>query len=238
MGNDFNQPLVATASLRVLAAILLCSFALPGCDRTYFADPITATVVDSETKRPLEGVVVAAHWEMKGGLEGGNVGAEVMIMEAVTDSAGKFHFPGWGPLKVHVGFLSNAKLTNATPEMIFFKGGYEWGMKANFPTTKTMNGVGPHLFSEWNGKTIELKKFEGTLKEYAREVDDGLPRYAFEGHCNWRKIPAMILAIRDQTKIFQNAGIHTGTFYTSLLINDGFGCGPVEQYLKEHGQRN
>jgi len=238
MGNDFNQPLVATASLRVLAAILLCCFALPGCDRTYFADPITATVVDAETKQPLEGVVVAARWEMKGGLEGGNVGAEVMIMEAVTDSAGKFHFPAWGPLDVHVGFLSNAKLTNDTPEMDFFKSGYELGMKANFSTTKTMNGVGPHLFSEWNGKTIEMKKFEGDLQAYASYLGIFFPDYAFEGHCNWRKIPAMILALRDQTNIFQNAGIHTGTFYTSLSMNDGFGCGPFEQFLKEHGQRN
>src|SRR5947209_3399798 len=101
--------------VRSTLLIALCILVLTGCYQIYSAEPITATVVDADTKEPLEGVVVVAHWEMKGGLEGGNVEGEVMIMEAVTDAQGKFHFPAWGPKKVYVGF-SNAQLTNDIPE--------------------------------------------------------------------------------------------------------------------------
>lgn len=63
----------------------------------YSADPIEAKVIDAETKQPLEGVTVVAHWELVYGTPGGSSPAgQLTAMEAVTDHDGKFHFPGWG----------------------------------------------------------------------------------------------------------------------------------------------
>jgi hypothetical protein len=225
---------MSRSAIRASSLLALCAFALTGCDRTYFADPITATVVDAETKQPLEGVVVAAHWEMKGGIERGNVSGEVMVMEAATDSAGTFHFSAWGPVKVHVGFWSNANLTNDTPEMILFKSGYKIGIKANTTTAENIYGVGPHLSSDWNGKIIEMKKFVGALDQYENHVHDFFEGYAFAGHCNWQKIPRMLIAIRDQTRIFKKAHIAGGNFYTELVNNGGYGCGSVDEFLDEY----
>jgi hypothetical protein len=85
-----------------------------------------------------------------------------------------------------------------------------------------------------------MKKFYGTPKEYAWHVYQSLPSYMFGSHCDWRNVPALLLAIRDQTRIFEEAGIHTGNFYTDLVTNEDFqsthGCGSVEQFLREHGK--
>ena len=64
---------------------------------TYTAEPIEAWVVDPETNQPLQDVIVVAHWQLKGGLEGGNRVGQMMVMETVTDAQGRFYFPGWGP---------------------------------------------------------------------------------------------------------------------------------------------
>lgn len=218
-----------TPKMFLLAA--LCALALSGCYQTYSAESITATVVDADTKQPLEGVVVAAHWEMKGGLEGGNVEGEVMIMEAVTDSTGTFHFPAWGPKRIYVG-LSNARLTGDTPEMILFKSGYEIQLATNHATKENMYGVGSHVSSDWNGNTIEMKKFVGTLEKYAYYVAGFFPGYAFAGHCGWQKIPMMLTALRDQSIVFKRAGMNAGNFYWDLVTNNGYGCGSVDDFLQ------
>ena len=52
-------------------------------------------MVDAETHQPLEGVNVVAHWVLNFGLEG-TVHADLMLMETVTQSNGRFYFPAWG----------------------------------------------------------------------------------------------------------------------------------------------
>src|SRR5690348_13390482 len=79
-----------------LLSVLILSLQACTTSATYYsAEPITAWVVDAETKQPLAGVNVVAHWQLEGGLEGGNNIGQMMVMEAVTDTAGKFSFPAW-----------------------------------------------------------------------------------------------------------------------------------------------
>ena len=61
----------------------------------YFGLPVTARVVDAETGQPVEGVMVVANCPMRGGH--GTPAGQAMVMEAVTDKDGVFHFPWWGP---------------------------------------------------------------------------------------------------------------------------------------------
>ena len=67
-------------------------FSLQACSNTYSAKAIEAWVVDAETKKPLEGVIVVAHWELNYGLEGGGA-YQLQVMEDVTDKKGRFYFP-------------------------------------------------------------------------------------------------------------------------------------------------
>ena len=214
--------------------ITMCAFALQGCSLTYSADPITAKVVDAYTKQPLEGVIVVALWQLEGGLEGGNIEGNAMVMESVTDATGEFHFPAWGPKRIPIEFLSNTQLRNEDPFMLFFKSGYRYAGVTNEATIKKLQDTAEHRSSEWNGKTIPMKKFDGTLDAYALHIYHSYPAYLFNRNCDWRNIPALVIAVREQTASFQKAGIRTGNFYTELELNNGYGCGSFDQFVQEH----
>jgi len=124
-------------------AAVVCTLLLLYCGTSaaleYSAKPITARVVDAETKEPLEGVVVVAHWQLNGGLEGWSPLAELMVMDAVTDQSGTFHFPAWGPKKISAGLDSNARLKEFDPQLLLFKSGYRWQMLFNSKSEEQMS---------------------------------------------------------------------------------------------------
>ena len=184
--------------ITVLLLIALCP--LQAC-MWYSAEAIEAWVVDAETNKPIEGVIVVAHWQLYGGLHPDDAG-ELTILETVTDKAGRFHFPAWGPKSLPAGSPSNARLAYMDPEILLFKSGFKYQRVANEMTTEKLKNAGPSLRrSEWNGKTIKMETFKGALDEYA----DLLSRlttslgFAYNGkNCEWRLLPRMIAAQHEE----------------------------------------
>jgi hypothetical protein len=82
----------------LLSLLLGLSFTQAACEGQlrHSSEPIEAWVIDAETKKPLEGVIVTANWELTGGWEGSYPKGQMMVMEAVSDANGRFRFPGWG----------------------------------------------------------------------------------------------------------------------------------------------
>lgn len=179
---------------------LLMLLPLQACSMTYRAEPIEAWVVDAETNQALEGVIVVAHWQLMGGLEGGNDVGQLMIMETVTDKTGRFTFPAWGPK-----WALNGRIKADRPAFLMFKSGYLPRRLTNAVLSDYGNGT---LKSDWNGKTINMEKFKGNLNEYAKHLDFFHLRFA-EEDCNWKNIPQMILAIDEQYRLFRKNGIET-----------------------------
>src|SRR5207249_9092134 len=95
----------------------------------YQAEPLAATVVNADSGEPLEGVIVVAHWEVQSPYNGAAV-AEVMVMETMTDTQGKFAFPAWGPTRPDISLtpLANAPWTGRlmynAPALLLFKSDY------------------------------------------------------------------------------------------------------------------
>ena len=149
----------------VLPLIVSCA-AISG-DLYYSAEPIEAWVVDEKTGKPLEGVVVVAHWQLMGGSAGGRVPVgSMMVLEATTDAKGRFSFPAWGPLQN----TSDGHLDHEDPRFYFFKPGYHrlglsnhYGIRRSEKSSKRK--------SEWSGKTIKLLPFPGTMEEYVSHVN-------------------------------------------------------------------
>jgi hypothetical protein len=207
---------------------------------TYSAKPITARVVDAQTKEPLEGVVVVAHWELQGGLEGRYRQGDITVLEAVTDSSGTFRFPGWGPKKIRRGRPVNARLQELDPEMLFFKNGYRFMAVHNYKHTDAQMAESLR-FSDYDGQTIEMKKFEGTLSEYARDLAqrEGLLLDPLFTACEWRQLPLLLEALGQQQKAFEVAGLgNIANSYNVLLLNEAAeekaGCGSVHTFIEEH----
>jgi hypothetical protein len=89
--------------------------------------------------------------------------------------------------------------------------------------------------SDWDGKTIKLKPFNGTTAQYARllvGMSNDLARYiAFANWtctagkpcpaaCQWQNAPQMIRAIGRQFKAFEAEGIRDANIYSDLIGND------------------
>ena len=197
----------------------------------YSAEAIEGWVVDAGTDKPIEGVIVVAHWQLKGGFEGGNPVGELQIIEAVTDQNGRYYFPSWGPKFAWSGYLKSE-----SPEILMFKPGYKYlGVSNRWYRDRDTSK------SDWNGKTVKLEPFKRTLEEYARHLgrlSDLLWRigHAWAEPCGWKSFPRMILALDAQDAEFRRAGINYGSVASTLRSNDSHlraaGCGSIEEILK------
>lgn len=230
-----------------LCFVLACLAALPACATPlrYSAEPIEATVIDAETKQPLEGVVVTANWQLEEGTFGGNVQAgQLMVMEAVTDKDGKFRFPSWGPTTVWRGHL-----VNDDPQLLLFKSGYEYQRLYNHVSMSAYREyvLKPVRRSDWNGKTIELKPFKGTVEEYAKRFEN--LNYELEHiatgqpeDCHWKKLQKVITEMNREHKSLEEKGINPYTLHSvdkELLRNSDYyakkggpSCGSPKEFFR------
>lgn len=224
-----------------LFVILACLATLPACAAlTYSAEPIEAWVIDTETKKPLEGVVVTANWQLEQGTAGGNIQAgQLMVMEAVTDKEGRFSFPAWGPKTTWQSFL-----VNDDPQLLFFKSGYEYRRLNNPYSSDRELRLRPDRRSVWNGKTIELKLFKSGLKEYEELFEDFnhmLERIATDQptECHWKNLQKTIRAMNQERSRLVALGVNPNTLSSidnELLMNDLFytkkgGCGSPKEFF-------
>lgn len=247
--------------LFLLFGLLIAQPACSGSPSYYSAEAIEARVVDAETKKPIEGAVVAANWQLYYSTVGGRVpGSQLMVMEAVTDKDGRFHFPAWGPKKVpkykpqkgdvwiaHIPFLvPDSYLDNHDPQLLLFKSGYEYKRLINEVSSKT--NMASLRRSEWNRKTIELKKFKAAGEEYAEHVhqlDNDLEwaRYGLMGvldDCEWKKIPRMLVELHRIGEQFASRGVKLKGWQIGARIRkvtdvgDQEKCGSAEEFFRSY----
>lgn len=168
---DCGKEIIMKYSFTTLLWLLSVLGTLPACASPlmYSAEPIEARVVDAETKKPVEGVVVTANWQLFHSTVGGRVpGSQLMVAETVTDKEGRFAFPAWGPKLALSGYLDNYD-----PQLLLFKSGYEYRRLGNPVSSVTDHSTTRR--SQWNGRTIEMKKFTGTPKEWLRTLEHSIP---------------------------------------------------------------
>jgi hypothetical protein len=125
---------------------------LEGCaPPIYFAKVTHGTVVDADTKQPIEGAVIVANWELYTRRGEGAHGLQSMqITEVVSGADGSYLVPGWGPrLRPCL-----TELDNGDPYLVVFKSGYEpWSFLNSYRRNNWIREC------EWNGKAIELTPF-------------------------------------------------------------------------------
>ena len=211
--------------------VLLCaaSFALTACNR-YSAESTEGWVIDADTKKPIEGVIVVANWQLHKSTLGGKRPADHLnIMETTTDYDGFFYFAGWEQKAALWGFF-----IDRDPELLFYKEGYEYRSLKNtqgaeIDTSKVRQ-------SAWNGKTIELQRFDGSPRDYASHFSSlhTSTHSIFQGNkCEWKRTPKLVLAVARQKEIFRESDISNDL--TSLDDISGYFCGSAAEYLESIG---
>lgn len=181
-------------------------------------------------EKTIEGVIVVANWQLHKSTMGGKRPADHLnIMETTTDNDGLFYFEGWGQKTALWGFF-----IDRDPELLFYKKGYEYRSLKN--TQRTEIDTSKVRQSAWNGKKIELKKFDGHLREYASHLSSlhTSVRSIFHGDkCEWKRTPKLVLAVARQKEIFRESDISSDL--TSLDDISGYFCGSAAEYLESIG---
>jgi hypothetical protein len=221
---------------KLLWCLLIVPFLqpLPALAFIYFAQSIEGWVTDAESGKPLEGVIVVAHWQLKGGFEGGVPVRQLQIFETVTDQNGRYHFPGWGPK-----FALSGHLKSESPGILLFKPGYRYLALGNeWYSGKDLSK------SDWNGKTVKLERFKGSLGDYAEHLSSLSGSLESVGYgtgresgdwCGWQSFPRMLRALDTLEGEFRAAGVRQGTVVSFLRNNEARikqrGCASVSELL-------
>jgi hypothetical protein len=160
--------------LAVVVLPFLCSCAPP----IYFAKATHGTVVDADTKAPIEGAVVVAQWILAQGLAGfpGHI-RRLQVFEVVTDHQGRYLVPAWGP---HLRPLFTW-LDSHDPDILIFKHGYEPGYFSNLSYRNDFVRS-----SEWDGKALPLTPFRGTVTQRVDQL-----RLGVLGRCKGSVVPPL-----------------------------------------------
>src|SRR5262249_30011629 len=145
--------------LTFLTALIVGTAAYGSDSAVYSAKPIDVLVVDADTREPLEGVYVAALWELRGGMNYGDTVGFVNVLETRTGKNGEFHFDGWGPRTAKTG-----RVRFAAPLLFLFKKGYRVRSETN--NGPIVTNAPETLTSDWNGKILTLERFRGTPTEH------------------------------------------------------------------------
>jgi hypothetical protein len=202
----------------------------------YSAEAIRGRVIDVKSKQPVEGVVVVAIWELRGGLEGGNILGAVQVLESVTDREGHYHFSAWGPLK----YTGRGTLDQTAPALVFFRKGYQATARSN--TDPHLHGIRPPYgrISRWDGRTIELEALERNVEATDRNWRTLRGNLLFVDiepkRCEWKRVPRLILEMMAHAKETGSENSYTRALGHDLFANDDYykniGCGSPTDFFR------
>ena len=205
---------------------------LGGLPSTYSAKPIKGWMVDTETKKPLQNVIVVALWELEENqFHGPRFVTNMKVMETVTDSQGRYNFPGWGPIKRP----GKASLRTSDPMLIYFKEGYRPKTATNWGGASLADNRYEAVHdSIWSGKEIELEKFKGDIKEYAKLVDNVYSNLfnLKEDGCKWQEAPRIFFFIDKYNRLLHPQNQYNQGIFPTLFRSGN--RGDMEEYLRNH----
>jgi hypothetical protein len=193
--------------------LILCALlaALVGC-ASYTVRPITATVIDSSTRQPLEGVHVIALWQVDYANQEFTLYSENAVstafltqMEDVTNSKGVFHFSEWRSDVLPAG-VPNGVLHASSPHIFLFKAGYASKVIMNngglgYLVNPNYQAPTPQA-SQWDGKTIELQPIPPVVPQGKWGAYIVGPTIDMLLNCRWKSIAKYLTAlIRERERI-------------------------------------
>jgi hypothetical protein len=224
------------AAVHVAPLLMIC-VNLSACAAAYSARPITATIIDADTHEPVTGANVVAAWELEDPVAA-SIQGDLELLEAITGPRGEFQFPGWGPTAIPTSAYPGSRLTNNDPRIIIFKSGYVPQAVYNDTHSTQLRDPqemgAPVRESQWDGKAIALKKFDGNPRSYASLIHGVLSGVAI-GRCGWKKIPRMVIALNKESDRLMHEGVVSYPVarpsIRELVANEDKQCGAVVEYL-------
>ena len=195
-----------------LVLLACASLLLSGCSGPWWSPDITARVV-SKDGSPIEGAIVLLRWS-PASFEGAET-ESVAVLDARTDSEGRFKINRWGPK-----FRSIFEYMGADqPVAYIFKDGFDPIYLYN---ERYIQGWRSKHRIQWlyDGKTLALQKHEGDMASYAAVLDDFWRRLGPDmvfRRCNWSKAPALFEALGRLKIVFDERSVPSNLLRTDQL---------------------
>ena len=162
----------------------------------YYAQRIHGQIVDDETGKPLEGVIVVARWILlRKGLGESWHDQQLRIFETDTDKNGNYVIPG-SPM---IRLMPFTELDSRDPEIVFFKKGYTLLAVSNLFDRNSVIRK-----SDWNAKVLRLKPFKGSKERYAIFLGS---LFTWDDYYEWQFVPRSLLAVYEEAQRLALEGI-------------------------------
>ena len=168
---------------------LFCLIFLSSCYAARIDGPYEGRVIDADTGKPIEGVVVLGTWSRETPTVAGAVSHYYDAMETVTDKNGEFKIKGLGLLV----------FSNVLPmDVMIFKAGYEY-LDSSWESLKRSKYLIEKKKIKWEGDKaiIPLRKL---AREERRKNVPPLP----PGEAPYKKIKLML---EEYNKNSENLGL-------------------------------
>jgi hypothetical protein len=217
-------------AIPMLALSTLCWSESP----SYLAGPTWGTVADADSKEPIAGALVLALWNVEGGAHWDVVGT-FKILEAETDSQGRFQMPGWGPAKPTSGVLDSYD-----PQVIIVKAGYNIESVTHPLEPPLRRASNPNHDFVSNGETISLRKYQGTPQAYAMNIGSylvgGVLGDVLYKGCMWKEIPMTVRYLESEAKREREAGLRLIRSVSVDRLLARKECAPTEEFMKKYNE--
>ena len=153
------------------------------------------TVIDAETKKPIEGLIVVGMWELEwtGGptyITEAIVSKLIHVEETVTDEKGQFTLPAPPSIKRPKYWAFHGD----DPQVLFFKAGYEIKFLSNCPWILQVSRELHEEYtysksrkSYWTEKVIDLEPFRIGRKMPIRDCEGEFWRYDTATQRMWER---------------------------------------------------
>jgi len=191
-----------------LAALLLPLQAYP--QLTYSAKEIRGKIVDADTGEPLQAVNIVAQWRIELIL-GSDEQTLLHVTEVVTDREGNYVIPSWGPIPLP---FRASFIQGRDPFLSIFKGEYEPAYADNGFVSNILSRETPLGEFRWNGQTIKLKKWQGSVREYWKQVSSLMASLP-DPNAAQRRYPGMLAALQKDQERLKRLGTATDSAGTS-----------------------
>lgn len=181
-----------------ISILILLPLLLGACATPYFAKEIRGKIVDADSGEPIGGVNIVAKWTYHSPVTG-HGSTFLYLTETVTGEDGSYVIPSLGPTLLPP--LANFG-AGSDPRILIFKSEHAPAFLSNdLVSPENLHKRKPPVGdTKWNGQTVKLKKWQGTLEDYWHQVGSVASQLPQHTRKEWRLYPLMLLSLKKEEK--------------------------------------
>ncbi|MDH5784942.1 MAG: hypothetical protein OEZ16_04940 [Chromatiales bacterium] len=185
-----NSEIKEKKKKRIIGSMIFLAIAwLSGSLTFYSAPDIEARVIDANTGKPVEGVVLVGVWQLESQGFEHSYGRAIHVTEAVTDSEGKYKLDGFF---IKWAGLFAGTLWESDPMIYVFADGYSPRIAHSDNYNAVLeHDTGFYRRSPHDGRDVLMRKIPLNTRYVAQVWYSQVRRLIDAGNCSATKLPSL-----------------------------------------------